>query len=230
MWNKSSPQRNINQFNRPRQFLPTFIGIMAALLVLIGIVMLILWFSGGGFSINLFKGKATATSTSVPTPVLSPTPSLAPTAAITETPSITPTPSGPFEYEVKQDDTCWGLAVKFKSDFEALLAINGFANGTCPIYPGLKILIPAPGTLAPTQTQINPANLAKGTKINYTVQSGDTLQSIASKFNSTIADILSLNKAKLTNPDNIPIGIILVIRVNLVTPTPTFAPTSTRTA
>jgi LysM repeat protein len=230
MWNKSTPQNTINQFKKKQQFLPILITILAALLVVIGIVILVLWLSGGGFSINLFSSKPTATSTSAPTPVLSPTPSLMPTIKPTETLPITATPSGPFEYEVKQDDTCWGLAVKFKADFEALLAINSFKNGTCPIYPGLKILIPAPGTSIPTQTPINPVDMTKGTKINYTVQSGDTLASIASRFNSTLADILSLNKNKFTDANNIPIGITLVIRVNLVTPTPTFAPTSTRTA
>ena len=230
MWNKSTPQKTINQFNKRRQFLPVFIGVMAALLVVIGVVILVLWLSGGGFSINLFSRKPTATSTSAPTPVLSPTASLPPTVVPTQTPPITPTPSGPFEYEVKQDDTCWGLAVKFKADFEALLAINSFTNGTCPIFPGLKILIPAPGTSIPTQTPINPIDMTRGTRINYTVQSGDTLASIASKFNSTLADILSLNKNKFADANNIPIGINLVIRVNLVTPTPTFAPTSTRTS
>jgi LysM repeat protein len=227
MWNKSSPQKTINQFKNRRQVLPIFISVMALLLVIIGIVILILWISGGGFSINLFNKKPTPTSTLAPTPILSPTPSPIPTETPTPTSPVTPTPSGPFEYEVKQDDTCWGIAVKFKADFEALLAINSFPNGTCPIIPGQKILIPAPGQSVPTQTPI-PSDLTKGTKITYTVQSGDTLASIASKFNTTLADILALNKNKFTDLNNIPIGIQLIIRVNLVTPTPTFAPTSTK--
>jgi LysM repeat protein len=230
MWNKTTPQKTINQFNRRQQFLPIFISILALLLVVMGIVILVLWLGGGGFSFNLFAGKPTATVTTVPTPVISPTPSLPPTAEPTNTPPITPTPSGPFEYEVKQDDRCWDLAVKFKADLEALLAINSFPNGTCPIIPGMKILIPAPGQTIPTQTPINPIDMARGARIKYTVQSGDTLQSIASKFNSTLADILALNKNKFTDANNIPIGIVLDIRVNLVTPTPTFAPTSTRTS
>jgi len=228
MWNKSSPQNTINQFKKRQQLLPVFISIMALLLVIIGIVILILWITGGGFSINLFSKKPTPTSTIAPTPILSPTPSLMPTESPTPTLPITPTPSGPFEYVVKQDDTCWGIAVKFKADFEALLAINSFSNGACPIIPGQKILIPAPGQSIPTQTPINPSDLAKGTKYTYTVQSGDTLASIASKFNTTLADILALNKNKFADPNNIPIGIQLIVRVNLVTPTPTFAPTSTR--
>jgi LysM repeat protein len=227
MWNKNLPQNTINQIRKRQQFFPILISILALLLVIIGVVILILWISGGGFSINLFSKKPTPTSTLAPTPILSPTPSLVPTESPTPTLPVTPTPSGPFEYEVKQDDTCWDIAVKFKADFEALLAINSFANGTCPIIPGEKILIPAPGQSVPTQTPI-PSDLTKGTKFTYTVQSGDTLGSIASKFNTTLADILALNKNKFTDQNNIPIGIQLIIRVNLVTPTPTFAPTSTR--
>jgi LysM repeat protein len=227
MWNKSSPQNTINQFKNRRQLLPIFISVMALLLVIIGIVILVLWISGGGFSINLFNKKPTPTSTLAPTPILSPTPSPIPTETPTPTSPVTPTPSGPFEYEVKQDDTCWGVAVKFKADFEALLAINSFPNGTCPIIPGQIILIPAPGQSVPTQTPF-PSDLAKGTKITYTIKSGDTLASIASAHNTTLADILALNKNKFTDLNNIPIGIQLIIRVNLVTPTATFAPTSTK--
>ena len=228
MWNKSSPQNTIDQFKKKQRLLPVFISIMALLLVIIGIVILILWITGGGFSINLFSKKPTPTSTLAPTPILSPTPSLMPTETPTPTLPITPTPSGPFEYTVKQDENCWDLSLKFKADFEALLAINSFPTDTCPIIAGQKILIPAPGQSMPTQTPINPSDFATGTKYTYTVQSGDTLRSIASKFNSTIADILALNKNKFADQNNIPIGIQLIIRVNLVTPTPTFAPTSTR--
>jgi LysM repeat protein len=78
----------------------------------------------------------------------------------------------------------------------------------------------------PTPTNV-PSDVASGTKITYIVQSGDTLASIASKFNTTIDDILALNKKVIEDQDNIAVGIELTIRVNLVTPTPTFAPTST---
>ena len=227
MWNKSSPQNIIDKYKKRQQFLPIFISILALLLVIIGVVILILWMSGGGFSIDLFSKKPTPTSTLAPTPILSPTPSLMPTNTPTPTLLITPTPTGPFEYVVKQDDNCYNLALKFKADFEVLLAINSLPFN-CPINPGQTILIPAPGQSMPTQTPINPSDFAKGTKYTYTVQSGDTLASIASKLYTTIADILALNKNKFTDQNNIPIGIQLIIRVNLVTPTPTFAPTSTR--
>jgi LysM repeat protein len=200
--------------------------VLAIILVIMGIVMIVLWIAGGGFSFSLFSKKPTPTSTMPPTPIMSPTPSLLPTETTTPEPTITTTPSGPFEYEVQENDSCWGIAENFDVDFLTLLAINNFEDGTCPIIPGDKILIPAPGQSLPTPTDV-PADTKSGTKITYTVQSGDSLASIASKFNTTVDDILALNEDVITDQDNIGIGIVLTIRVNLVTPTPTFAPTST---
>lgn len=88
-------------------------------------------------------------------------------------------------------------------------------------------MIPAPGQELPTPTPL-PTNMPRGTKINYTVQSGDTLDLIAAKFNSTVEDIMTLNK--ITDKNRIDVGMVLVIRVNLVTPTPTRPPSLTPTA
>jgi LysM repeat protein len=63
----------------------------------------------------------------------------------------------------------------------------------------------------------------RGARIRYVVQCGDTLQSIAAKFNSTAADIASRNK--ITDPNNIQPGQVLDVRINIATPTP--APTAT---
>jgi len=214
----------MDAYKKKRPFFPTFIAILAALLVIIGIVIIVIWLTGGGLSFNLFKREPTPTITLPPTPVMSPTATFIPTETPTPTLTVSPTPSGPFEYEVKQDDTCWDIANTFEVDLQALLAINNFPNGTCPIYPGLLIKVPAPGTTLPTPTPL-PPDLKPGTIIDYTVQSGDTLQIIASKMNSTMEDIINRNKF-----DDINIllpGSVLKVRYGIVTPTPTFAPTST---
>ena len=140
--------------------------------------------------------------------------------------TVSPTPSGPFEYEVLEFDSCWSIAEKFEVDLQTLLAINNFKDGTCPIYPGLKIKVPARWQTLPTHISV-PPDLATGTRVNYTVQVGDSIASIADQFNSTVEDILAINKDKFDDENNIPMGVVLVIRVNLVTPTPTFSPTST---
>jgi len=226
MLGRQSPKDVLNAYKKKQRFLPVFIAITAGLLVIIGVVIIVLWITGGGFSFNLFKKEPTPTSTMPPTPVISPTPSLIPTETPTPTLTVSPTPTGPFEYEVQEFDSCWGISEKFEVDLQTLLAINNFEDGTCPIYPGQKIKVPAPGQKLPTPTPV-PADVASGTRIDYTVQAGDSIASIASQFNSTVEDIISINKDKIDDENNIPVGVRLVVRVNLVTPTPTFAPTST---
>jgi len=226
MLGRKSPQNVLDGYKKRQRFSPVLITILAVLLVIIGIVIIVLWITGGGFSLNLFNKEPTPTSTMPPTPVLSPTPSLIPTETPTPTLTVSPTPSGPFEYEVQEFDSCWGISEKYEVDLQTLLAINNFEDGTCPIYLGQKIKVPAPGQTLPTPTPI-PTDMASGTRIDYTVQAGDSIKSIADQFNSTIEDILTINKDKIDDENNIPVGVVLVVRVNLVTPTPTFAPTST---
>ncbi len=224
MLGRQSPQDGLNPYVKKKPFFPIFIAGLAVLLVLIGIAIIVMWLTGGNFAFNPFSKEPTSTATMPPTPVISPTATFAPTETPTPTVTVSPTPSGPFEYEVKELDNCWELSEKFDVDLETLLAINNFTGGACPIYPGLKIKIPAPGTTLPTSTAI-PPDTKSGTKITYKIQSGDSLQSIASKFNTTIDDILRQNK--FDDPNNITPGLEIVIRWGIVTPTPTFAPTST---
>lgn len=229
MSGKQSPQSVIESYQKRQKATPFFIWGVAALLLAIGIIILVIWFSGPNApSIGLFASKTpTPTNTATPTPT-TPTSTLTNTPTITETPtpSQTPTPSGPFEYTVLEGDTCYDLALKYEVDLLVLLAINSFSPNSCPIRPGDKILIPAPGQALPTPTTL-PTNLPRGTKIEYVVQSGDTLDLIASKFNSTVEDIMLQNK--ITDKNKIDVGQILIVRVNLVTPTPTRPPTNTPT-
>ena len=148
------------------------------------------------------------------------------TPTITETPlpSATATPSGPQYYTVKEGDDCWTLANTFGVDLLVLLAINNFKSGTCPIIPGTDIIIPAPGQALPTSTPL-PPDIARGTEIEYTILSGETLADIASKFNSTLEDIKTRNNIEDENV--IFFGQVIKVRVNLVTATLTLAPTST---
>ena len=226
MLGRQSPQDVINSYKKRRNSLPIIITVLAIALVIIGIVIIVMWITGGGFSLNLFKREPTPTSTLPPTPVLSPTPSLEPTKTPTPTLEVTATPSGPFEYEVKEFDSCWGIASTFEVDMQVLLAINNFENGECPIIPGQTILVPAPDQTLPTPTPL-PPDTAPGTRVEYTVQTGDTLAIISSKFNTTTDDIINQNQDKIEDENNIAVGIVLTIRAFIVTPTPTFATTST---
>jgi len=229
MSGKESPQRVIDSYKRRQKTTPFLVWSLAILLLAVGIIILVIWFTGPNApAIALFSSKTpTPTNTYTPTPV-TPTSTYTMTATVTETPtpSMTPTPSGPFEYTVQEGDTCFDLAVEYQVDLLVLLAINNFAPNECPIHPGDTILIPAPGQELPTSTPL-PDDLPRGTKIEYVIQTGDSLDTIAARFNSTVDDIMLQNK--LEDKNKILVGQILVIRVNLVTPTPTRPPTNTPT-
>jgi len=225
MSGKDTPQNVIDKFQKRQKMMPYFLIAIAAVLVIVGVIIIISVASGGTPFAGIFATKEpTPTITFTPTATQpTSTPSMTPTITQTPTPEASATASGPMLYQVQEDDTCWGIAQAFNVELLVLLAINNFPSNQCPIAPGDTIIIPAPGSKLPTATPI-PSDLPRGTEISYTVQPNDTLASIAAMFNTTIDSIKSLNN--LTS-DDINIGDTLRIRVNMVTPTRTFAPTST---
>ena len=226
MSGKDSPQSVIDAYRKRQQMTPVFIWGLVVLLVVVGIIILVVWFAVPGKPITSLFASATptVTNTSTSTPVTpTATATITPTATLTLTSTLTNTATGPFEYTVLEGDTCWDLAVKFKVGVEVLLALNNFGSA-CPIKPGEKILIPVEGQTLPTDTPL-PTNLAKGVKIEYIVKSGDTLAGIANRFGSTVAAIMTENK--LTDANVIKFGDKLTITTNIVTATP--VPSATRT-
>lgn len=232
MRGKDSPQNVIDSYHRRQRMTPFLVGGLAVLLVVIGIVILVVWFTGPNRpAIALFASPTpTATSTFTPTPTVpTSTPTMTATETLTPTVTVTETPSGPFEYTVKENDTCWDIAVNFKVDVMVLLALNNFAPNTCPITDGQKILIPSPDQALPTATPL-PDNMAAGTRIDYVVQLGDSLGTIAAKFNTTIAAIIAIKDNNLKDEAAVLYaGQTLIVPVNMVTPVPTRAATATVT-
>jgi len=97
-------------------------------------------------------------------------------------------------------------------------------NNKGVIFVGQTIKIPLPGSVLPTTTPI-PANLGRGTKVEYQVLPGDTLAGIAVRFNSLADEIIKENNIEDANA--LQAGQVLQIPVNLVTATPTLPATST---
>lgn len=218
--------------------------VLAALLVIAGLVLLVLWATGnlgsGGGGLHLFASKTpTPTMTLTPTPVTpTNTATITPTNTETPTPSLTPTLDGPFDYVVQEEDYyCAQIAEKFGADLEVLLMINNFTSGTCYIKAGDIIKVPAPWQRMPTSTAV-PTELRPGTIVDYSVEAGATLDSIAKYFRSTPERIISeTNRYRtangitplLTSTTPLYIGELLKVPVNIATPVPSATPTRTMT-
>ena len=81
---------------------------------------------------------------------------------------------------------------------------------------------PTPVVVQATATPIL-ADLPPGTKFVYTIQPGDTLELIASKFNSTVEEILALQENKdagITDASKVIAGVTIVVPVNTVAAAP----------
>lgn len=83
-------------------------------------------------------------------------------------------------YTVQNGDTLYSIAKKFNTTVNEIKSLNNLTSNTISI--GQKLKIPSP---------INTSNII------YTVKSGDTLYSIAKKYNVTVDEIKKLNN--LTN-------------------------------
>jgi len=193
------------------------------------------WLSGPSKPLNTLFATETPTPTLTFTPTNTSTPTETPTATSTSTVTPTPTFSAPFNYTVEAGDSLFSIVEKFNlgDDGIALILLlnpynpvnfTGVDPTTLNIIPGEIILLPYPGMPLPTATPI-PPDIPRGTKIDYTVQPGDTIAGIAAKYNSTEEAIVTENS--ITDPNALFVGQLLVIPVNLVTATPTRSPTST---
>ena len=232
MSDKDNPQDVIESYRRRQQTArraPLLIAI-AAILLVIGAAVIIFWLLGPNTpAISLVSTETptpTGTSTSTAPPTQTPTPTDTPTVTDTPTETTTPTPTGPFVYEVVEGDNLFAIAQRFEVDLYVLIAINNLDPSNPIIDIGDQLTIPGPDTELPTATPL-PDNIRRGTIIEYFFLSGDTLAIIAEKFNSEVDAIVEENE--LENPNDIFIGQLLLVPVNLVTPIPTNTPEPTTT-
>jgi LysM repeat protein len=232
----SSSADVINSYRKRRQRRnPNTVYILAGVFVLGGVILLIWWLAGPDKPIGRFFATDTPTPTLTYTPTNTPIPTETPTVTSTSTVTPTATFSSPFNYTVQDGDYLALIVEKYnlgENGIALILMLNpyyedsgiGIDPSTQIVSPGQVIRLPNPGMELPTATPI-PANLPRGTKVEYTVQSGDTLAGIASKFNSTEEEIVKENS--IADPNALFVGQLLVIPVYLVTATATRPPTST---
>lgn len=105
---------------------------------------------------------------------------------------------GEAVYVVQPGDTLSAIARRYNTTVSALISYNGLTSTT--IYVGQRILIPGGGT--PTPGPVYP--------ISYVVQRGDTLYSIARRYDTTVAALKQVNNLV---SDSIYVGQRLTISV-----------------
>jgi LysM repeat protein len=223
MSDKDSAKDVIDSYRKRRQnTTPFLIGGAAIVLIAVGIVVIVLWLRGSnGLTISFLASPtptATETATPTATATVTPTATNSPTVTNTPTASATPTASGPFIYVVVEGDTLDSIAANFGVDVLTLMALNNMTDSL--IRVGDEMLIPNPDLALDTPTPI-PTGW-RGT-IEYRIAVGDTLELIALRFFSTVESILEENE-DLDNANEIFVGQIIVIRVNIATPVPTNTP------
>jgi LysM repeat protein len=219
MSDKDSAQNVIDSYRKRRQSTtPFLIGGAAIVLIAVGIVVLVLWLTGSSGPSLSFMASPTPTSTETATPTAtataSPMPTSTSTVTLTPTASATPTASGPFIYVVVEDDTLDSIAAQFNVNVLVLMALNSMTDSL--IRVGDELLIPNPDLALDTPTPI-PTGW-RGT-IEYRIAVGDTLELIAQEFFSTVESIMEDNE--IENANEIFVGQIIVVRVNIATPVPT---------
>lgn len=109
-----------------------------------------------------------------------------------------------MDYRIRSGDTMSGIAAKFGVSLSALEAANTQIANPALIFPNELVHIPGPTVTVGHLTAVIPAI------VTYTVQSGDTMGSIAAAHNMTLA-ALEVANPHVTNPNVIQVGEILNI-------------------
>jgi LysM repeat protein len=92
-------------------------------------------------------------------------------------------------YVVQDGDTLWGISERFGQSVSSLAEMNHIADPSF-LLPGEVIRI---GSAATTPATAPAAGSSSSASRTYTVAAGDTLDSIATRFSTTVAGIASLN-------------------------------------
>ncbi|WP_035020366.1 C40 family peptidase [Anoxybacillus flavithermus] len=141
------------------------------------------------------------------------------------------------QYTVKSGDSLWKIAQTFRTSVNELKTLNRLTAET--IFVGQVLQVPeAQATTATTQSTSTTTATTQTTQptstATYAIQSGDTLSTIAKKFNTTVTRLLELNPT-ITDVNRIYVGQVLKVPTatntatnTLVSPAPT--PTTSQTS
>jgi LysM repeat protein/ribosomal protein L40E len=196
--------------------LPAALGALA-LILLIGAAAVYFSLRAGITGTTLTEPTAEGTTTETAT--------ITPTATETQPPTSLPTetPLPPFEYTVRDGDTCGVIAANFSISVQSIVVQNQLSS-ECFVSVGQTLFIPYPtSTPAPPPTDV--PNEATQTalaceKVQYTVQENDTLGLISANYNVPADAIKFYNGL---SSDNVFIGSTIIIPLceRFATPGPT---------
>lgn len=101
-------------------------------------------------------------------------------------------------HRVASGDTLWGISQKYKVSTRQLASWNGMAPGD-PLKAGRTLVVWQKGG------STSPSNTGRGVirKVGYQIRSGDSLSSIASRFNVSVNDLVKwnpLNRSSVLKP------------------------------
>ncbi len=209
----------------PRRRSPIVPVVFGGLIVLVvAFALFMVWsFFTTGPGLALF---ATATPTASATATVTATPTASPTAPATDTPAPTsgpsPTPTQTI-YTVADGDNLYDLSLRFGIPIASIMAANGLTSEVLSV--GTQLIIPSAEEFpTPTPSPL-PTGLARGQKIQHRVLLGESIESIALQYATTVDAILTerTNRDDLSS-QTLQAGEIITVPVGLATLTPTPAP------
>lgn len=106
-------------------------------------------------------------------------------------------------YVVQPGDTLFNIAQRFQTTVNAIMSLNNLTSTEIRVGQQLKIPFFTPEPPPQTTT--------------HTVVAGDTLFSIAQRFNTTVGEIMRLNNMTSTN---ITVGQVLIVPITIAPPEP----------
>ena len=198
----------------------------------IALGLLVIFLAVGALVVYIGLNATKRITSPTPIPTITETPTESPTPTDTSLPTVQPTftVQPPFTYTVAGSDTCSGIAYQFGVSVNSIIILNNLA-ATCPLSVGQKLKIPYPTATPPpaaTDTlQAGDATKAACNHVNYTVQSNDTLSSIAANYNvpmQAIKDFNGLSTDNVFNGSTLSIPLCMRAATAGPTPTPTIPP------
>ncbi len=98
-------------------------------------------------------------------------------------------------HRVKQEETYTSIAKRYRTTVKALMSYNPKARGK-GIRVGQDLKVPVHNSQYAAGARGNQANVTRGSVIKYKVKKGDTLSSLAGRFNVSVNEIRETNSLK----------------------------------